>query len=175
MYHIAIWHLHALRNYHSHQENLANIFLMWRYNNIIDRIPYAVHYIPMAYLYCNWRFLPLSLLHLFHTHTQSPSLWQSFICSLYLSLFSFWFCVHFVFRFLVYMRSYGVCPSLSDLVQYPLDPSMPRFHFFLCLSNIPLSMCPHHIFFMYRTTDGHIGGFCILAVVYTAARDIFSS
>ena len=33
------------------------------YYNIIDHISYAVHYIPMAYLFYNWKFLPLNPVH----------------------------------------------------------------------------------------------------------------
>ena len=38
---------------------------MQSYYNIIDHIPYAVLYIPMSYLFYNWKLVSLNLFHLF--------------------------------------------------------------------------------------------------------------
>ena len=53
-----------------HYEMMTTISLVTicphrKYYNAIDHIPYAVYYIPVAYLIYNWRFVPLSPLHLF--------------------------------------------------------------------------------------------------------------
>ena len=37
------------------------------YYNTIDSIPYAVPFIPVTYLFYNWKFVPLTPLHLFHS------------------------------------------------------------------------------------------------------------
>ena len=47
---------------------------------------------------------------------------------------------------------------------------MARFHSFLWLSNIPLSM--YHIFFIHSSVDGYLGCFHILAIVNNAAVSI---
>ena len=46
---------------------------------------------------------------------------------------------------------------------------MPLFHSFLWLSSILL--CMHHIF-IHSSADGHLGCFCVLAVINIAAMDI---
>lgn len=43
--------------------------------------------IPMTNLFYNWRFVPLSPLHLIHLPAQSLPLWQPPVCSLCLSLY----------------------------------------------------------------------------------------
>ena len=53
---------------------------------------------------------------------------------------------------------------------------MALFHSFLWLSSIPLCVCvcvcAHHIFFIHSSVDGHLGCFCVLAVVNSAAMKI---
>ena len=53
-------------------------------------IPYSLGCIlcPLAYLLYNWKFATLSSLHLFHPTHRSTPLWQTPICSLYLSIYS---------------------------------------------------------------------------------------
>ena len=46
---------------------------------------------------------------------------------------------------------------------------MPLFHSFLWLSSILL--CMHHIF-IHSSADGHLGCFCVLAVINIAAMNI---
>ena len=55
------------------------------YYNIIDHIPYGVHYIPVIYLLYNWRCVPLNPLHQLPLHQPPPSflflfiiIWQLF-------------------------------------------------------------------------------------------------
>ena len=47
--------------------------------------------------------------------------------------------------------------------------TQPLFHF-LWLSNIPLYV--YHIFFIHSSVDGHLGCFCVLAIVNSAAMNI---
>ena len=57
------------------------------YHHMTGHIPYALWDIPMAYLFCNWRFIPLNFLHLF-----CPSLSNhSFVLWVYDSVFLFYF------------------------------------------------------------------------------------
>ena len=49
---------------------------------------------------------------------------------------------------------------------------MALFHSFLWLSSIPLYMYIHHIFFIHSSVNGHLGCFCVLAVVNSAAMNI---
>ena len=44
-----------------------------------------------------------------------------------------------------------------------------QFHSFLWLSNIPLYT---HTVFIHSSADGHLGCFCVLAIVYSAAMNI---
>ena len=38
-----------------------------------DHIPYVVYYIPVAYLFYNWRFAPLNPLPLYHPYAPFPT------------------------------------------------------------------------------------------------------
>ena len=71
------------------------------------------------------------------------------------------------------MVSYSICPSLSDLVQRPPDPSMllqmAEFHSALWLSSIHCVYVPH---VLYPSIDGLLGCFHILASVSDAAVNI---
>lgn len=54
---------------------------MQNYYDIVDCIFYAVLYIPVTYLFCDWNFIPLSCLHLLHPFLHPLPLWFSvFIC-----------------------------------------------------------------------------------------------
>ena len=63
--------------------------------SIIDCSHHDVHYIPMTYLFYNWKFVPFDRLSpISHPH----HLWQPPICSLYLGahFFFFWFFLDFI-------------------------------------------------------------------------------
>ena len=57
---------------------------------VIDCIPHTVHFIPMTHLFCNWKFVPLNLLHLF-PFLPLPYTLLATTClfSVYISLFLF--------------------------------------------------------------------------------------
>ena len=44
---------------------LTTLITIQRYYVITDCIPHSVHFIPVAYLFCNWKFVPLNFPHLF--------------------------------------------------------------------------------------------------------------
>ena len=70
VYYIATWHLH---NY----EMITGLIIICppkSYYSLVDHIPYTGYYIPMAYLFYNWRHVPLNLLCLFHPSVSSPLL-----------------------------------------------------------------------------------------------------
>ena len=43
---------------------------------IINYIPYAVHFIPVPYLFFNWKFVPINPFHLFFPTPYFPPFWQ---------------------------------------------------------------------------------------------------
>ena len=75
--------------------SLVTICPQQSYYNIIDHIPYVVYHNPLAYLFHNWRFVPLNPHHLFCPLTPSP-LATTWVFSASMSLFSSCF-VCFVF------------------------------------------------------------------------------
>ena len=61
---------------------------MPNYYSIIDYIPYAVCYISVAYLFYNWKFVPLNPLHTFHPPTlETTNVFSVPIISLFLFCF----------------------------------------------------------------------------------------
>ena len=73
--------------------SLVSIYSIWNCYSIIDHIPcYINNCILMAYLFYNWRSVPLNLLHLFLPNPYHPPLWEAPICSLYL-----WVCLFVLF------------------------------------------------------------------------------
>ena len=90
---IAVYILH----YKMITTHLVHIYSTWNCYSIIDHIPCCINNcILVAYLFCNWRSVPLTLLHLFLPHPHHPSLWEASICSLYLWVCFVLFCF---FRF----------------------------------------------------------------------------
>ena len=49
------------------------------YYNIVDHIPYVVYYIPVAYLFYNWKFVPLNQLLQFCRIPHPTTLWQPLV------------------------------------------------------------------------------------------------
>lgn len=41
---------------------------------VLTRVSRAVYYIPMDYLFCNWKFAPFDSLHPFHSPSTPPPL-----------------------------------------------------------------------------------------------------
>lgn len=75
---------------------VAISFTIQRHYNIINCIPYALLYIAITCLFCNWKFVPLTPLHCF-THLKSPTpLATTDLFSVFMSLFLFCFVSSFV-------------------------------------------------------------------------------
>ena len=79
-------------------------------------------------------------------------------------------------KFFIWVKSYGICLSLSDLLLWALcslSPSMSlqmaRFYSFWWQSNIPYI---YHIFFIPSSGDGHLSCFHNLVTVDNAAINI---
>ena len=51
-------------------------------HNIINCTPYAVHHMPVIYLFYNWKFVSLLEPLPYFTHLPTPSLRQPLVCSL---------------------------------------------------------------------------------------------
>ena len=132
----------------------------------------------MTHLFCNWKFVPLDLPHVFHFSFQpllvsSNHLFALCICDfvLMLSVTDFQFTC---FRFHIQVKSYGICLPPSDISR-SMVPSRSihvvannRLSFFFmtewyCVVYICL------IFFVHSSTDGHSGCFHVTAIVYNAA------
>ena len=100
--------------------------------NIIDYRHHAVHYIPMTYLFYNWKLVCFDPLCQFHPLPIPLPLWQTPFCSLYLWFLFCFVCSFVVFLdstykwnlfFSVWLISLSLIPSRSMLLQ------MARFHF----------------------------------------------
>ena len=83
------------------------------------------------------------------------------------------------FRFHVWVISYGICLSLSNLLHLVWESlgatmllQMALFHSFLWLSSILLCVCTTDSFFIHSSVDGHLGCFYVLAIVNIAAMNI---
>ena len=45
---------------------------MQRYYIVIDYIPHIVHFLPVTHLFCNGKFVPINLSHLFFSSPHTP-------------------------------------------------------------------------------------------------------
>ena len=92
-----------------------------------------------------------------HTHLPSGNYQFSRVKSLFLGLLCSFFSLLVLFlKFHIWVKSYGICLSLTGLfhlVLYCLDPSMSlqmaKFHYFLWLNNIPLCMYIMYAYYVY--------------------------
>ena len=78
------------------------------YYNIIDYISYAVHYIPVTYLFYNWKFQRFKLLKLFSPFSHPPPLWQPQVCFLSLCFCFVLFAHLLCFLDSTYKRNYTI-------------------------------------------------------------------
>ena len=99
--------------------NLIIICPHTNYDCIIDHIPYALYYIPVAYLFYYWRFVPLNPLHLFNPPIPSPltSGIHQFVLCICESVFILVFCLNLFLKFHIYVKT-CVCLSLTYFTKF---------------------------------------------------------
>lgn len=102
MYNIVIWHLYTFRNDH-HEKSSKYVTIQSCYC-IIDYIPYAAHYISMACLFYNGKFVPLIKLDPFHLPIHLSPLATITLLSVNLFLF-----------FVLFICSVFLIPHISDI------------------------------------------------------------
>ena len=83
LYNIVIWYFYAFQNNHQNK----SVTIKWYYI-VVDYIPHMVHFIFITHLFCNWKFVPLNLLHLFLSSPCSSSFWQPNVSSQFLLFLS---------------------------------------------------------------------------------------
>ena len=130
-------------------------------------IMFPVLYITSQWtnLFCNWKFVPLNLLHLFHTTQQSPPLWWLPVCSLYL-----WVCFYLVlfFIFHIQVKSYGICLSvwlisLSIILSRSIHVVVNgKISFFFMTEQYYIVYM--YIFFIHLSIGGYLSCFHILPI-----------
>jgi len=168
---------HVIRTF---KANLLCNFQM--YSTILLTSHHAVHYIPMPYLFYNWKCVPLEPLHLFCLPSHPHSAQASTILFFVSVMFDFglvWCVCSFVlfFRFHIHVKSYGI--YLSDLVHqgntlmvHSCCHIWQDFIVLLWLNSISVYVCvcvwvgvcvciPHLYPFIYC---GYLGCFCILVM-----------
>ena len=66
---------------------LTTFVTIQRYYIAIDYIVHTVYFIPVTHLFCNWKFIPLNFLHLFHSSFKNPEVFLKFENFKYLEAF----------------------------------------------------------------------------------------
>ena len=93
-----------------------NIYIIYNiiillYYNIINHIPYAVNYIPAAYLFYDWRFAPL----IPFTNATHPPMATIHLFSVSMSLFSFSVYLLEFFKIFIYQYIFFLLYIMVDL------------------------------------------------------------
>ena len=150
-------------------------------HNIIDYSHHAVHYIPVTYLFYNWKFVPLETLHPFclPPNPLPSGIHHSVLCICefdfgLVCLFIHLFCVldsRYMWNHMIY-----VFTCVTYFTQHNNTLKVHScFHkisfFFSWLSSISVCVCVcvcvcgvYHIFFIHLPIDGHLGCFHILVM-----------
>ena len=148
------------------------------YHNIIDYIPYAVYFICITHLLCNYKFLPSNPFFLLCPNTYTPLLWQPPASFLYLrvcfSLVSFVLFFRFYISEIIWYLSFSVwliSLSLIPTGSIHVITNDKTLFFFMVekYSTDPIN----HIFFIHPSIAGHLGSFHIMATINNAAMNIW--
>ena len=112
---------------------------------------------------CSWAFFPFCSIPpppKLSSTPLAPLPPLTIICSPYMSLSLFFLLVQFVHRFHIWVKSYGICLSLTGLLHLAkcsLGPSIllqrVKFSSFLQLNSIPLCKCPMVILSTHLLVD----------------------
>ena len=140
-----IWYFYTLQNDHS--KSIANLgqfsktkVTIQNCYKIVECISRAVPFIPITYLFCNWKFVLLNLPHLFHSSPPPPTppLWKPPVCSLCLWVCFVMFVHLFCFSYSIYKCNHFVL--VFDFTSLSIIPSRfidivghGRFYSFLWL------------------------------------------
>ena len=148
------------------------------YHNSIDYIPYAVYFICITHLLCNYKFLPSNPFLLLCPNTYTPLLWQPPASFLYLrvcfSLVSFVLFFGFYISEIIWYLSFSVWLISLSLIPtgsiHVITNDKSLFFFMVKKYSIdPIN----HIFFIHPSIAGHLGSFHIMATINNTAMNIW--
>ena len=135
-------------------------------------------YFASLWAFCNYQSVLLDPFAFFSQFPTPLPLWQPSVCSLHQ-----WVCFNFVCSFIlfftlhIWVKSYGVCLSLTDLLHSatcPLGSSillqMVKISFFF-MAELYSDVYRYCSFFIHSPADGHLGCFHILTSVNIAAMN----
>ena len=146
---IVMWYFCMFQDNHHHK----SLYHLSSYKALIILLPYSpcCTFTPVTHLLCDLKFVLLHLPHQFYSSPPPQPLWQPLDCFLYL-----WLCFRFIaFTHLFYFLdstykwnhpafAFLCLPyfiQLNSLLGSSILSRMARSHFFLWLSNLPLSIC----------------------------------
>ena len=146
-----IWYFHTLQNDH-HKSSYQGTIQSY-YSVIITVFPMLCVYISVTHLFCNWKSVPLSLHHPFHS---SPHL--LLVTTSLFSMTQFVFFYFFIFFFLLFLGftykwNHSICLFLIYFTRHNTLPVHPCWKWqgfvFSWLSNTPSCVYVPHLLYPF--------------------------